>query len=215
MINILVLEDNEFLLKRMLSILNEWSEANCIVGVTTNSDCAMELKSKEFDVFLVDLDLPDGTGNRSIELFLKIQPAGLPIVISALTDTKSVLDALKLGAVGYIQKDDSSFGVIESIEMARSGCSPMSPLIAREVIKSLHSFPSVESKKVTLIEALTPREVEVISLISKGLFNDEIADYLMISKGTVPVHIRNIYKKLQAKNRTEAVFEARSIGIIT
>jgi DNA-binding NarL/FixJ family response regulator len=214
MVSILVLEDNKILLRRMLAILQKWDKANRVVGVGTNAECANQLKSEKFDVFLADLNLPDGQGSTSIKLYKETNPSGICIVFSALIDSVRILDALKLGAVGYVQKDDSSLEYIQSIEMAIRGSSPMSPMIAREIINSLHKEDTSSLKVKLTSEILSPREMEVIDLISKGLANEEISFVLGISINTVPVHIRNIYKKLHARNRAGAIYQARLFGLI-
>jgi DNA-binding NarL/FixJ family response regulator len=216
MVNVLVLEDNVQMQQRLVRILRSWEETSELEAVTTNHDCAEMLKKTTFDVLLVDLDLPDGSGHESIRLYSELNPIGLSIVISALSDGQSIIKALKLGAIGYLHKDDSSLQIIESIKLAISGQSPVSPSIAHVIISKIRSSSEgkagnqVDKKKKRI---LTEREIEVLSLIAKGLSYGETATVLGMSKNTLPVHIRNIYRKLHAANRSEAVYEARSIGI--
>ena len=218
MVNVLVLEDNNQMRERLVKILESWDEISELEAVSTNKDCAKILQNTVFDVLLVDLDLPDGSGHASIRLYSELNPSGLSIVISALSDGQSIIKALELGAIGYLHKDDSSLQIIESIRLAISGQSPVSPSIAHVIISRLQNSSDEQVEAPTNRRQkgiLTDREIEVLSLIAKGLSYGETANVLGMSKNTLPVHIRNIYRKLHAANRSEAVYEARSIGIIT
>ena len=217
MVHILVLEDNLLLQRRMVEIVSDADFCTRASWAATVADCKKQILENSVDVLLVDLHLPDGSGSACIKLFNKINPNGVSIVISALSDGNSIIEALENGAIGYLHKDDHSLQIIDAIKMALSGQSPMSPSIAYKVIARIQALnTSVTQRNETdnSPSVLTKRELEVLNMIAKGLSYSETASYLEISAQTVPVHIRNIYKKLQATNRAEAVFEARSAGII-
>lgn len=217
MVKVLVVEDNAQMRERLVKILESWEEISGLEAVSSNHDCAEILQKKVFDVLLVDLDLPDGSGHEAIRLYSELNPSGLSIVISALSDGQSIIRALELGAIGYLHKDDSSLRIIESIRLAISGQSPVSPSIAHVIISEIRNTQDEQAEVPNTIGKkgiLTDREIEVLSLIAKGLSYGETASVLGMSKNTLPVHIRNIYRKLHAANRSEAVYEARSIGII-
>jgi DNA-binding NarL/FixJ family response regulator len=217
LVNILVLEDNPLLRSRMVDILIQWSVCTSVKSAATVADCTAILNDSDTDVFLVDLHLPDGSGHECITLFKKNNPTGIPIVISALSDGPSIIKALELGAVGYLHKDDTSFQIVDAVKMALNGQSPMSPSIAYVLVSRIQnsSFVARSQKPADSYQSvLTAREIEVLDMIAKGLSYAETAKSLKMSEQTVPVHIRNIYKKLQATNRSEAVFEARAIGLI-
>lgn len=140
---------------------------------------------------------------------------GIAIVVSAYLDAPTILNAIECGAVGYLHKDDSSFEIIEAVKLSLRGESPISPSIAYSLIKNL-SKSSVEAIKLERDNhsILTAREVEVLTLLAKGLTYSEAANILNLSTKTIPVHVRNIYRKLQVKNRTEALSEAVAQGIL-
>lgn len=215
--HVIILEDNLLLQSRMMNILNEAEFCETASCAATVADCTKLLQTQHADVLLADLHLPDGSGCECIKLFNRINPEGVSIVISALSDGESIVQALEFGAIGYLHKDDTSFQIIDAIKMAMNGQSPMSPSIAYALISRIQdsNVPVTPPKAVnTSSTTLTKRELEVLNMIAKGLSYSETARYLDISAQTVPVHIRNIYKKLQATNRAEAVFEARAIGLI-
>lgn len=217
MVSVLVLEDHTQMREHFVKILESWEEISHLEAVATNKRCAEILKKTDFDVLLVDLDLPDGSGLELIQLHSALNPNGLSIVISALSDGQTIITALELGAIGYLHKDDNSLQIIESIRLAMLGQSPVSPSIANIIISKIQSSQNEQFEQSTDDKkkgVLTDREVEVLSLIAKGLSYNEAANVLGISKNTLPVHIRNIYRKLHAANRSEAVYEARFFGII-
>ena len=146
-------------------------------------------------------------------------------------DSTVILQAIADGAVGYIHKGDESSEIINVIETAMAGDSPISPSIANKIVATLQNngndaplaglfrnkaghTPEGQVEPKQKAEILSPRELEVLNLISRGLSYSEVATTLSIAPTTVPVHIRNIYRKLQSKNRSEAVFEARNLGLL-
>lgn len=219
MIAIAILEDNAVLRDRMVNILTAWEIAS-VTAFSRNSELFDHAAVEKIDVLLVDLHLEDGSGIDSIAHLAVVQPHSISIVISALSDSNSIVRAISTGAVGYLHKDDSSFEIVVSIKMALNGESPISPAIARKLIGSMQGPAPLKkatpqnSDSYLTKDILTPRETEVLNLIAKGLSYVECATVLNISEQTVPVHVRNIYRKLHARNRSEAVFEARFLGVI-
>ena len=187
--------------------------------------------TSHIDILLADLDLPDGRGNHSIKAFSTKVDRAITIVISASMDSAIILQAIADGAVGYIHKGDDSPEIIKVIKTAMAGDSPISPSIANKIVATLQNNgndvpltgflqnkagrkPEDQADTKQNAEILSPRELEVLNLISRGLSYSEVAATLSIAPTTVPVHIRNIYRKLQSKNRSEAVFEARNLGLL-
>jgi DNA-binding NarL/FixJ family response regulator len=217
--SVVILEDNEILLNRLADILKQSEICSDVRIADTVASCEKLLRENHADILLADLHLPDGSGIDSIRLFKQINPDGLAIVISALSDGTSIMKALEFGAMGYLHKDDSSLQIVDAIQMALEGKSPMSSSIAYSLVcriqdTSLAGLPTSSEPSSKPNTLLTIRETEILDLIAKGLSYAETAVVLKISTQTVPVHIRNIYKKLHANNRSEAVYEARAIGII-
>ena len=231
MINIAVLEDDLYLQKRFARILKDWDHVQQVFTCSDNAEFLACLENHHIDILLADLDLPDGRGNHSIKAFSTKVDRAITIVISASMDSAIILQAIADGAVGYIHKGDDSPEIIKVIKTAMAGDSPISPSIANKIVATLQN----NGKNVPLVgllqnkagrkpegqadtkqnaEILSPRELEVLNLISRGLSYSEVATTLSIAPTTVPVHIRNIYRKLQSKNRSEAVFEARNLGLL-
>jgi DNA-binding NarL/FixJ family response regulator len=211
-IRIAIIEDSQIAAARFDRIIRESTIAAERFLSDSNKAFADLLKTTTIDVALIDLGLPDGSGMISIQAARTWNPECQIIVVSGLSDPETVTQALAMGAVGYVQKDDPSIAVIDAIKQALAGGSPISSSIARKIVEHIQKTPRLTD--VSNHHGLTGREIEVLTVLSKGLTHAEAAQTLSMAPTTLPVHARNIYRKLQAHNRTEAVFEARNQGII-
>ena len=214
-----ILEDEPIMLDRLSTIIEGWDRATDVIGFASNDAFSGYLADgNRVDILLADLKLPDGSGCDSILLLSTLQPESLSMAISALSDGDSVSKAIMAGAIGYMHKDDASRGVVSMLEDALKGMSPMSPSVANVLFQVIRESTKIEprsDKKIpVLAHNLTPREVEVLQSIAKGYSYNETAKILGLSRNTVPVHIRNIYKKLQSNNKLQAVHAARRLGIL-
>jgi NarL family two-component system response regulator LiaR len=156
-------------------------------------------------IILVDIQLP---GMNGAELVLKIKEHNkdaVCMICSMHDDDVFIFSALKNGAMGYLLKYSSGDQILAALEDLVKGGSPMSPYIARRVIAS---FQQPKEKMVSKI--LTPREMEVLQLVSQGLIYKEIGQKLFISHETVKQHIKKIYNKLHVQNKVEALNKMRN-----
>jgi len=160
------------------------------------------------DVLLVDLGLPDGSGIDLIKAARVAWPSCDIMVSSVFGDESHVLLSIEAGAVGYLLKDSEPERIVEQIRSLRAGGSPISPLIARQVLARLRP-PTAASAETSL----SARETEVLNYITKGFSYDDIVRLLQVSRPTVLTYVRRIYAKLQVNSKTEAVYEARKLGL--
>lgn len=174
------------------------------------------------EVLLVDLGLPDRSGVRLIQATRELSPDTQVMVITVFADEKHVMQAIEAGARGYLLKDGSASYVARSILQLLRGGSPISAPIARYLLQRFQHQPVHDASAEPAGEAaadgprpgLTPREHEVLRLLAKGFTFDEIAGLLEISPHTVQSHVRHIYRKLEVGSRSQAVYEAASLGIL-
>ena len=219
-IKTLILEDNSVLGKKFSRIVNQWPEATLVAYCSTLNEALTVIKHEKIDLFISDLNLPDGSGVTAIELMSALYPNGRSIVISVLSEREAVVDAIKAGAIGYLSKDDSTINVLQSLKSVMAGNSPISVNIARHILNMVRPESTVEGKTVVKDDnddtkiTLTTRETQVLTAISEGYTYREIAKILFISHKTVPVHISNIYRKLQVNNRSQATYKAIKLGLI-
>lgn len=161
---------------------------------------------------LVDLRLPDGDGLSLLPVLAGMGVKAL--VLTVLGDPVSVLTALKAGADGYLLKETPPEQLCISILQALAGETPLSPQAATHLLATWKSASGALTRAAEG-EGLTAREVEVLKLFSRGLSYREAADILGISPHTIGDHVKCIYRKLAVHSRSEAIFEARQMGLIS
>ncbi|MBP9905237.1 MAG: response regulator transcription factor [Rhodoferax sp.] len=171
------------------------------------------------DVLLVDLGLPDGSGIDVIRAAHARWPQCGIMVSTAFGDELHVMQSLEAGAAGYLLKDSAPQNMLAEIRSLHAGGSPISPLIARQILNRFRAQDKPTS--VTMLAApgkpraaLSAREQEVLEFITKGFTSDEIAVLMSVSKHTVLTFVRRIYSKLEVNSKAEAIFEARYQGLL-
>jgi DNA-binding NarL/FixJ family response regulator len=213
-LRIVLVEDDEPIRRRLAAILAAWPGAALVAECGTLAEALRAIKAEVFDLLVTDLKLPDGNGIEAIRLLRQTRPNAEAMVISVMTDERIVLDAIEAGAAGYLLKDADSIDLIEAITDVMAGRSPISSRIARVLVRRLSERGDIAAEPAPDKPHLTPREMDILWGVAKGFTYAELAERLNMSRQTVPVHIRNIYRKLQASNRSEAVFEATRLGLI-
>lgn len=164
-----------------------------------------------FDVLVCDLGLPDGDGTNLIRMASERQNEIDIMVLTMFADHQKVLNAIRAGARGYLLKDQPLENCVGAIREIRAGGSPISPIIARMVLRQLQP----QSQPVEqMVETLSNRELETLNLLSRGFSYSESAEIMNISAHTVATYVKHIYRKLEVNSRAEAVFEASNRGIL-
>lgn len=213
---ILLLEDDAPVRERLARIVRDWPGGRLIAACATLTEAATVIRAEPVDLLITDLNLPDGHGVQAIRLLLSRHPNAEAMVISVLADDRNVIEAIEAGASGYLLKDSDPINIIDAIADLLAGRSPISSTIARTIVRRLggRDGGAERAQADAAPPLLTPREMDILWGIAKGFTYSELAERLEISKQTVPVHIKNIYRKLQANNRSEAVYEASRRGLI-
>ena len=218
MITVGLLEDNKLMAKHLGTILENWDFVSEVFYFETNEEFEVASQKTPLNVLLVDLDLNGESGIKSLILNASLPEPAIAIVVSSSLDAKLVILALSNGAIGYLYKNDPEMKVIEGIKSSLRGESPISMQIASILVKKLNNPEnnqlSDDVNTLDLKKTLTNRETQILEILAKGLSNKEIANIFDLSVHTINVHVRNIYRKLQAANRTEAVFEAKAQGLL-
>lgn len=211
---IVLAEDDKPVRERLAGIVEGWPGGELVAVCPDLASTVAAIEANPFDLLITDLNLPDGSGVEAIRLLARTRPDAEAMVISVLADERTVLDAIEAGASGYLLKDADSLDLAEAITDVMAGRSPISSSIARVLVRRLSDRPAPAGPEDEPRPHLTPRETDILWGIAKGFTYGELAERLGISNQTVPVHIRNIYRKLQASNRSEAVYEATRLGLI-
>ncbi len=152
------------------------------------------------DILLMDINLRAMTGIECVQRLHTLDPSLRVIMLTVYENPEQIFDALRAGAIGYLLKQKLMENLLEAIREAHRGGSPMSSQIARKVVQFFQSSRQTDSS-----DQLSARELEVLTLLSKGHLIKEIADHLGISFVTVRTYIRRIYEKLHVHSRSQAV----------
>lgn len=188
-------------------------------GLRVDGTCGSVAEGRELiagsaaRVALMDLGLPDGDGTDLIHLAAHRQPPMEVMVITVFGDERHVVRAIEAGATGYLLKDADARSVAQSIHDLLAGGSPISTSIARHLLRRFRRDDDQRPPTDDGVH-LTPREMEVLDVVARGYSNAEIGTLLELSLHTVNSHIKNIYRKLAVRSRSEAVFEAVQQGLI-
>ena len=189
----------------------------CLVSLSSTRAAGLHaLGQPPADVLLVDLGLPDGSGIDVIRAAHTQWPTCAVMVCTTFGDEAHVMKSIEEGASGYLLKDGAPGDMLTEIRNLHAGGSPISPLIARQILTRFRSAP-VAAAEVALEREhaiLSAREKEVLELITKGFTAIEIAQLTQVSQHTVQTYVRRIYSKLKVTSKAEAIYEARSQGLL-
>lgn len=164
------------------------------------------------DLAVVNARLPDGCGAEITRAVLKKNPDAHILIATDVSEENTVMQSVEAGADGYILVTDDAPRIADSLKVMAAGGSPVSPLIARSVLRALHSRNTAAPAPAS--DILSRRELDIMGLLAKGLTLTAIAEILSISEHTVTTHVKKIYKKLNVHSRGEAVYEARQLHLI-
>lgn len=210
MIRVAIVEDDPAAVDRLRAVIDAADDLG-VIAIARNMKAGVDLVAAGgFDVLLCDLGLPDGSGVSVIRASAAAWPEADIIVITVFAEQGKVLESIKAGARGYLLKDERIQDCVEAIREIRRGGSPISPIIARQLLQQLQPAAMAPTSD----ETLSPRETEVLNLLARGFSYAEIAALLNLSAQTVGTYIKRIYRKLEVNSRSEAVFEASSRGIM-
>lgn len=217
---VLLVEDEPLICRRLEGLLLQLGYApEALVFAGTLAQARECLASQPFALALVDLGLPDGNGTDLIAEMHAEDPGLAILVISAWSTEDAILAALRAGATGYLLKERDDLEVSLSIRSVLRGGAPIDPFVARRIIEELRPRRAEPPDAVAgdagdSGETLSPRESQILRLVSEGLGNREIAEELHLSRYTVECHVKHIYRKLAVSSRTRAIHAARSRGLL-
>jgi DNA-binding NarL/FixJ family response regulator len=200
------------------SVLGAVSAASDIVMVATAASLCEGmtlLKGDPLNVLLVDIGLPDGSGIDLIHAARAVWPQCEVIVATVFGDEDKVLSAIEAGASGYLLKDAMPASLVDEIRSVHAGGSPVSPMIARQLLRRLRpaagAMPAGESSTDATLSA---REVQVLERMALGYTMQETAEFLGVAMSTVQTFVRRIYRKLDVRSKVEAIDAGYRRGLL-
>lgn len=208
---VVVVDDHELFRHGLVGLLKE--RGIRIYGETALAADAIPLASQMgAGVVLMDLSMPGMSGIEATQRLTAVAPLARVLVLTVAADDRNVMDALLAGACGYLLKDSPIEQIVAGIRAAERGESLISPQIASHLLRRLREPDDVDSGLQP--EELTPRELEVLEFLARGLDNSAIAQALFLSQHTVKNHVSSILVKLQVQNRIQAAVLAVRRGLV-
>jgi len=205
---LLILEDDPTVRNALTELAAEARTFELACTAATAADARELIKKQRFDIALVDLGLPDGSGFDVIAELKRLQPEARSVVFTIFDDAPNVLAAVRAGARGYLLKSTPPGQIIHKLLEASQGHSPLSAAAAKHLVDAL---APPDSDKVA---SLTGREREVLAVLARGYSYQETAKLLSIGLGTVQGHVKVIYEKLDVTTKAEAAAIAVRLGLI-
>jgi len=213
---VIIADDHELSRLGLRTMLQPEADFEVVAEATTGREAVQLTRQFEPDLVLMDIRMPDLDGlsaTRSVKAEL---PRTSILIVTLSEDPDYLLEALRVGAAGYVLKDASRREVVEAMRQVLNGESPLDPKLAAQLIRRLATqTPPKDQPAAKHGDALTQRELDVLRLVAEGKTNAEIAQSLFVSVGTVKVHVERIIDKLGVSDRTQAAVRGVELGYLT
>lgn len=201
-IRILLADDHPSLRAGLASILNAQPDLSVVAEAGSGRETIVKALATMPDILIVDLRMPDGDGIQTIRQLMDGNPCVKVLVLTTYDNEEDIFNALEAGARGYILKDTTSEEIIKAVRQVHEGKRFLPPAIAARLADRI------------IRPTLTPRELDVLRLVSKGRSNKEMATAMFISEETVKSHMKGLFHKLGVHDRAEAVGTALQRGLL-
>ncbi len=208
-IRVLVVDDHALFRRGLQMVLEQEPDIEVVGEAASGEEAVAQAAETLPDIVLMDVRMPKGGGIDSCAAVHDAVPSAKIIMLTISDEEADLYDAIKAGAMGYLLKEISIEEVASAIRAVHGGQSLISPSMASKLLTEFAAMvKKTDEKPPVPSPRLTPREMEVLKLVAKGLNNRDIAKELFISENTVKNHIRNILERLQLHSRMEAVVYA-------
>jgi DNA-binding NarL/FixJ family response regulator len=205
-IKVVLIDDHDLLRRGMKTMLETQGDIAVVGEASDGAQAVRTVESVVPDVVLIDVIMPEKDGIEATREIKAAFPNVGVVVLSGHDERQFVFDALKAGASGYLLKTAELQEVVGMVKAAAQGEGKLDPSLASQMLSEFQSYQRTDVANV--FQPLTPREREILKLMSQGLPNKTIASRLSISERTVTTHVANIYSKLHVNNRVSAIQEA-------
>jgi DNA-binding NarL/FixJ family response regulator len=200
-IHVAVVEDSPKVRRNLERSINRTPGFSCVCSCASGVEALRLIPSRNPQIVLMDIQMPEMSGVDCVARLKSLLPSVQVIMLTVYEDTETIFKALRAGASGYLLKRSTHEEIVHAIRELLQGGAPMSNAIARKLVAAFHEPVKQESPHVVL----SPREREILNLLSEGLSNKEIGARLNVSQFTVKNHLAKVFEKLHVRCRTEAV----------
>lgn len=211
----LVIAEDQAMMRESLAQMLALEEDIQVVGTASDGERALSVcRAQKPDVLLTDIGMPKVSGIEVTQTLRQELPSTRVVILTIYGDDDKVFAAIKAGARGYVLKDSPPEEALAAIRAASRGEMLLNPALAVRVFDEFSRLSTQRAEDNTVLSHLTDRELEVLTLMGKGMRNKEIADALFISEKTVKNHISKIFEKLEVNSRAEAALLAARQGLV-
>jgi DNA-binding NarL/FixJ family response regulator len=213
-VRVLLVEDHQVVAEGLQALLEEYPDLHVVGWAPTVASAEAAAATSTADVALVDFRLPDGSGADAAAAIRSHQPHTAVVILSVEDSDDAMIAAVGAGASGYLLKSAPGDEVIQAIRRAAEGETLIPAQRMMELLTRRRVAMRLEAERARIRETLTPRELEILQLLSEGLDNREVAERLCIEYTTVRSHVHRLLQKLGARSKLEAVVKATDLGIV-
>jgi DNA-binding NarL/FixJ family response regulator len=213
----ILITDDEELVRTGFRMILEAQDGFEVLGEASNGSEAVEMaRSLQPDVILMDIHMPEMDGLEATRLIVQDEatPDSKVLILTTFDQDEYVYKALRAGASGFLLKRTPAATLVEGIRVIANGDALLAPSVTRRLIDQFAHSPEPNKPPSEALKVLSERELEVLTLVAKGLSNSECAEQLFLSEGTVKTHVKRIYTKLDLRDRTQAVIFAYQTGMV-
>ena len=208
-IRVVIAEDQNVVREGFVAMLSFESDIEVVGQANDGIQALAKIKKLKPDVLLLDLKMPEQGGLETIPIVIEQTPEVRILVLTSFDEGETIYEAIKAGALGYMLKDCTKNQLVKAIREVARGEAFLEPSIAMKMISEINNPKEV----MYTTSPLTPRELETLKLIARGLSNQEIAAELVVHERTIAKYVSNILNKLHLANRTQAALYALQEGI--
>ncbi len=214
MISVLIADDENLMRAGLVELLSSDAAIQIVGEASTGREAIHTAVRLRPDVVLMDIRMPDLDGIAATAELARVAPDSRILILTTFEDEDYIFRSLRAGASGFLLKRTRPEDLIAAVHTVAQGDSLLSPSVTRLVIDQIAHHPIATTAGHHEIEGLTPRELEVLTLVARGLSNREIAAALTLEESTIRTHVKRILMKLQVRDRVQAVILAYEAGLI-
>src|SRR5437763_4572282 len=211
---IIIADDHELARLGLRTMLEPEPDLEVIGEAATGREAVALSSQLQPDLVLMDIRMPDMDGLMATRAIKEELPHTSILIVTLSEDPDYLMEALRVGAAGFVLKDASRREVVLAVRQVLTGESPLDPKLSAQLIRRLAGQAPAKQRPASRGDDLTPRELEVLRLVAEGKTNAEIGQSLFVSVGTVKVHVERIIDKLGVSDRTQAAVRAVELGYL-
>jgi DNA-binding NarL/FixJ family response regulator len=212
-IRVLIVDDDDLMRAGLRGVLSSDTTIEVVGEAADGRDAVHRARLQTPDVVLMDVRMPDLDGIAATERVLAEVPGVRVVILTTFEQDDYIFGALRAGASGFLLKRTRPEDLIAAIHTIAAGDSLLSPSVTSRVIERMARQPAPDASRDARLDELTPRELEVLELVARGLSNGEIAAALVIEESTVKTHVKRVLMKLGVRDRVQAVIYAYESGL--